>query len=313
MKTIEGLLAWAREALANKWVYWYGTCGYECTKGLLESKTAQYGSPHYAESRQKTYKQHIAEKRVCSDCIGLFKSYAWDKDDDIETRDSKYASNGHPDKGAKQALNDCKVKGVISTIPEIPGLAVWTKTGGHIGLYMGGGKVIEMRGFGHICEENDLSDRSFKTWGLYPYAEYDDAAVEMAKKAAEVVAARRTIRKGDTGEDVCALQDMLNAFQQYGGLKVDGIYGRSTEASVRAFQGDNGLTPDGVTGPLTWGKLEELLKDMPETPETDLVVPEEPAEESSVPNSLTIEQRIMQLELAVFGKNFGPNGGDSNV
>ena len=61
----------------------------------------------------------------------------------------------------KQALNDCKVKGVISTMPEIPGLAVWTKTGGHIGLYMGGGKVIEMRGLGIFSRKN-LIDRSSK-------------------------------------------------------------------------------------------------------------------------------------------------------
>ena len=310
MKPIEGLLAWAREALENKWVYWYGTCGYECTKGLLERKTAQYGSPHYAESRQKTYKQHIADKRVCSDCIGLFKSYAWDKDDDIETRESKYASNGQPDKGAKQALNDCKVKGVISTIPEIPGLAVWTKTGGHIGLYMGGGKVIEMRGFGHICEENDLIDRSFKTWGLYPYAEYDDDAVEMAKKAANIFA-RRTLRKGSEGEDVRALQDMLNAFGPYGGLEVDGVYGRETEASVRALQGDNGLTPDGITGPKTWAKLEELLKAMPgSTGGVDPVAPEEPPTdpEQDAWGTLSITEKVELLHKRLLAVEGGESG-----
>lgn len=292
MKTIEGLLAWAREALANKWVYWYGTCGYECTKGLLERKTAQYGSPHYAESRQKTYKQHIAEKRVCSDCIGLFKSYAWDKDDDIETRESKYASNGQPDKGAKQALNDCKVKGVISTMPEIPGLAVWTKTGGHIGLYMGGGKVIEMRGFGHICEENDLIDRSFKTWGLYPYAEYDAAAVEMAKKAANIFA-RRTLRKGDSGSDVEELQLKLRDIYPNYKLEADGIFGGATESVVRCFQGDHGLTPDGIVGAKTWSKLDEM--------------PEKPDEEAPV--TMSVEERLARLERAVFGQE----GGESNV
>ena len=295
MKTIEGLLAWARQALEDKWVYWYGTCGYDCTESLLKKKTAQYGDPHYQESRQKTYKQHIAEKRVCSDCIGLFKSYAWDEDDDIDTRDSKYASNGHPDKGAKQALAACTVKGTIDTIPDIPGLAVWTKTGGHIGLYMGGGKVIEMRGFGHICEENLLYKRAFKTWGLYPYAKYSAEAMDQAK-AAMLKGARPTLRKGDSGPYVEELQLRLRDIYPTYKLVADGIFGADTESMVRCFQGDNGLTPDGVVGKKTYAKLDEVEQTQDEEPD------ELPVEEL-----LTVEERLARLEKAVFGI-----GGDSN-
>lgn len=107
---------------------------------------------------------------------------------------------------------------------------------------------------------------------------------------------RPTLRKGSNGEDVRTLQTALNAFRQYGGLDVDGMYGRSTEASVRAFQGDNGLTPDGVTGPLTWAKLEEMLKEMPETPQE---APDEPKEPSDEWDTLTDAEKLDDLNKRV--------------
>jgi peptidoglycan hydrolase-like protein with peptidoglycan-binding domain len=40
--------------------------------------------------------------------------------------------------------------------------------------------------------------------------------------------------------------------------KPDGIFGKETDATVRAFQGKNGLTPDGDVGRKTMGRLDEL-------------------------------------------------------
>lgn len=50
--------------------YWYGTCGYKCTESRLKGKAKQYPS-HYAESRMPRYRDDIAKKKVCFDCIGL--------------------------------------------------------------------------------------------------------------------------------------------------------------------------------------------------------------------------------------------------
>lgn len=48
-----------------------------------------------------------------------------------------------PDIGANQMYYNAKESGPISTMPDIPGLAVWHE--GHIGVYIGGGQVIEAR------------------------------------------------------------------------------------------------------------------------------------------------------------------------
>lgn len=261
-KTAAGLVQWAEDAYKNGWVYWYGTCGYQCTTSLLNSKARQYPD-HYGDDRMATYKKHIAAGKVASDCIGLFKSYAWDKDEDIETVGGAYGSNGHPDYGARQALAKCKVKGGIATMPEIPGLAVWTKTGGHIGVYVGGGRVVELRGFAYGSKRPKLEDRSFVTWGLYPFVEYTPEQVAIAEKAAGATVkadgTRPTLRKGDMGAAVKELQELLLAagctLPNYG---ADGSYGTETVKAVKAYQTANSLTPDGICGPLTWAKLDTI-------------------------------------------------------
>lgn len=272
-KSAAGLVKWAEEAYKDGWVYWFGTCGYACTEGLLERKTKQYPA-HYKDERQATYKKHIAAGKVCTDCIGLFKSYAWDEDGDNDTRGSDYASNDQPDKGAKQTLNACKVKGGIDTMPEIPGLAVWTKTGGHIGVYVGDGYVVEARGFAYGVQRNKLSKRAFTQWGLYPYAEYTADQVALAEAAANgskkpvekeeeeteqnggetVMIPMSILRKNNKGNEVKTLQRLLNSLG-YNCGSVDGIFGSMTLIAVKEFQTKKGLTVDGVVGKATWTAL----------------------------------------------------------
>lgn len=60
---------------------------------------------------------------------------------------------------------------------------------------------------------------------------------------------QRTIRRGDTGEDVKVVQRWL-------GLVVDGIFGPVLNQAVRDFQAEAGLDSDGVIGDQTWDALE---------------------------------------------------------
>ena len=83
----------------------------------------------------------------------------------------------------------------------------------------------------------------------------------------------RTLKKGDSGEDVKAVQIRLTILGYYS-KKLDGKFGDSTRAAVRTFQARNALTVDGKVGPRT---LEKLMSDdaVPATgsaPEVDVPV-----------------------------------------
>ncbi|MGW3661314.1 penicillin-insensitive murein endopeptidase [Streptomyces sp. NPDC005151] len=63
-----------------------------------------------------------------------------------------------------------------------------------------------------------------------------------------------TVREGDSGPEVKAVQSLLNA-KRGTGLTVDGVLGSGTASAVRAFQSHAGLTADGIVGPDTWRNL----------------------------------------------------------
>ena len=63
------------------------------------------------------------------------------------------------------------------------------------------------------------------------------------------------LRRGDRGESVKALQEMLNA-AGYDCGSPDGVFGGKTEQAVKAFEEAHGLAPDG----LAWPGLLDMLK-----------------------------------------------------
>ncbi len=58
-----------------------------------------------------------------------------------------------------------------------------------------------------------------------------------------------TLRKGNKGDSVKALQQALN-------LQADGIFGPITEEAVKEFQRNRELVIDGIVGPATWNALD---------------------------------------------------------
>ncbi|MFE9097812.1 peptidoglycan-binding protein [Streptomyces sp. NPDC007264] len=62
-----------------------------------------------------------------------------------------------------------------------------------------------------------------------------------------------TVRQGDSGSAVTALQRQLNAHGA--SLTVDGSFGPATDSALRSFQSAHGLTVDGIAGPMTWQAL----------------------------------------------------------
>ena len=70
----------------------------------------------------------------------------------------------------------------------------------------------------------------------------------------------RALRRGDSGDPVADLQQMLiDAGYNVGRSGADGIFGAGTEQAVLKFQADQGLDEDGLAGDNTIAALEAVL------------------------------------------------------
>ena len=63
----------------------------------------------------------------------------------------------------------------------------------------------------------------------------------------------QTLKKGSKGDDVIALQHLLNV-EGYK-LTIDGDFGAKTETAVKMYQKAHGLEDDGIVGAKTWAAL----------------------------------------------------------
>ncbi len=158
------LVTYAIHAWESGWGYVWGTYGSVLTDSLLEYKLEQY--PDGVGNYEDFIRENWLGGRT-TDCVGLIKGYGWL---DPDTLSIGYGTNGMPDVGADQMYNNATVKGDISSIPDIPGLAVWHK--GHKGVYIGNGEVIEAMGTKYGVVKTKLADRSFTAWLKVPYISY---------------------------------------------------------------------------------------------------------------------------------------------
>ncbi len=83
------------------------------------------------------------------------------------------------------------------------------------------------------------------------------------------------LRRGDSGDAVTVIQRELNtisrSYPAIPRVEVDGVFGESTERSVRTFQQIFNLTPDGVVGQGTWNALVRLYVGLLRLAELDSV------------------------------------------
>ena len=169
--TGEHFAAWCEKMVGQP--YWYGSCVYKCSQSLLDRKTKQYPA-HYTSGRMKRYKDDIAKKKVCADCVGGCKGYAWtnggvgvlESIGTSKTFSSKYGAHGCPDKSANGMFSYAKSKGcawgTMDTLPEVPGIAL--RFDGHVGYYVGNGYAVEWRGFNYGCVRTRVKDRPWTHW-----------------------------------------------------------------------------------------------------------------------------------------------------
>ena len=253
MLTGKQLSGYCEKVYKTAWVYWYGSCGYKCTQSLYNSKKKQYPS-HYTAARTSGYERDIKAGKWCADCVGMIKSFFWTGG--VFEGDNHYASNNCPDKSADGMFALCVEKGKIVTIPDIPGLVVHKK--GHIGVYVGGGYTVEMKGFDYDCQRNKVKDGPWTEWGKLPenmisYGDDCDGCIIPPEPEGQ-----RNLRNGDEGADVKQLQEnLIRLGFSCGKWGADGEFGDCTEQAVEAFQRACGLNDTGVFD----GNTREVMDD----------------------------------------------------
>ena len=237
-KTAIGLVEYAKAQLGRP--YWYGTFGQAASKSLYDQKKRQY--PGY-------YKwSYAGEKAKVHDCVGLIKGYLWCDNPE----DTTPVYNKEQDKSANAMYTACKTKGEIATMPDIPGILVFFP--GHVGVYIGGGEVIEARSRRYGVYTSKLAGRPWTSWGYCPYLTYDKASAPVAEKSTTI--ALPILKKGSKGATVKAMQILLIGYgYNLGGYGADSSFGGATEKALKSYQSANSLEADGSCGPKTWAKL----------------------------------------------------------
>lgn len=252
---------WLKTQAALKRPYWYGTFGNICTESLRQQKAKQYPS-HYGANRTARYRQDIAAKQLCGDCVGgAIKWAVWSE---LGTKPTVYRSGGCPDASADGMFRYCRDQGMdwgaIDSLPDEAGVAV--RSAGHVGIYVGNGKVVEWRGFSYGCVMTDVHKRPWTHWYKMPWVEYGEAA----EPESGALLGSRLLKRGAKGADVRQLQQTLNDLGFAAG-ETDGIYGADTEAAVRRMQQAALVAVDGQYGANSHAALMGLVSDA--NPDTD--------------------------------------------
>ena len=286
--------------------YWYGSVVYKCTENLRARKAKQYPA-HYGSSRTARYRDDIAKKKVCADCVGLIKGYQWtnggvgviESIGTSKTFSSRYGGHGCPDKSANGMFSYAKSKGcawgTIDTLPEIPGVAL--RSDGHVGAYVGDGCAVEERGFSYGCVKTKVSSRKWTHWFQLPFVDYGDAVFTGGSNAKPDTAATeytlgtRTLKNGSKGMDVKTMQEFLLqlgfSLPKHG---ADGSFGTETLSALKAFQSKAGIKADGIYGSETHRALMDAVADDDEG-KADTAPDTEPPEEVKPGTALPEEMK----------------------
>ena len=162
-KTNSGLVKYAIAQLGLP--YWYGQIA---TESLHKSKAKQYASTGYY-TKWKDYPEQYG-KRV-HDCVGLIKGYMWSAS---PTSTPKY--NVLQDKSASSMYSASTLKGTIASFPMHVGQLVYKSTSKtdakkihHVGVYIGGGTVIEAKGHEYGVIKTKLDGAGWTHWSQCPY------------------------------------------------------------------------------------------------------------------------------------------------
>ncbi len=155
--------------------------------------------------------------------------------------------------GSAQLYSQAYARMPISTWKSwAPGVVVWRS--GHVGVYLGNGRVAEAKGINYGVVITDITKGSWKYGLTFSWLSYDIATPvpsnEITYKAANPYKEpTRTLKKGSKGQDVKWLQyELVEAGYK---LTIDGDFGKNTDKALRTYQKSAKLVVDGKCGPAT--------------------------------------------------------------
>lgn len=245
MKTAKGLVEYAKAQLGKP--YWWGTFGQIASASLLRAQRAMYPGYYTAGDFEGQFGEKV------HDCCGLIKGYRW-----CSSPDADPVYNGSQDVPASGLYRQCSKHGKLSTMPDIPGVCVFRGDLGHVGVYIGGGKVIEAMSHKWGVVETELHSRNWALWGMPDWIDYENESGEVYEPEENVPEIIRPsyyysvslplLKPGMTDPAAYHVQQML-------GIKTSGVMDAGTVQKVKTFQRENGLLADGEIGGDTWRKL----------------------------------------------------------
>ena len=246
------LIAKFQRALDEKWGYIWGTAGVMWTEA--RQRAIETTTDADRESARKNGAKWIGHR--VADCSGMF-SWAFKEL-------GGYMYHGSNTMWDRYCTARGKLSGGKRTDGQAlrPGTAVFCyneKTGrrSHVGLFIGGGYVIEASGTLTGVIKSQVSNKKWEEWGELKGVIFDQGGEDVMPDNSEKET-RPTIKRGSKGDCVRMLQEKLVAHgYDVGSAGIDGDFGRATHAAVTRFQMDNGLAMDGIVGPATWAKLDE--------------------------------------------------------
>ena len=241
-KTAAGLVEYAKAQLGKP--YWWGTFGQIATAGLLSAKRQQYPSQYGEWNFQKDFGKKV------HDCAGLIKGYRW-----CDTPQSAPHYKASEDVGVYGLYSQCSIKGSMATMPDEPGVLLFRKDLGHVGIYIGEGKAIEAMGKRWGVVETRLSQRNWCYWGKPDWIEYEKSENPQKRSKPTYYYSLRLglLKPGMEDRQVTSAQVILQA-QGYEIGKIVLMDEKTVEA-VKSFQRDKAILSDGEIGGETWTRL----------------------------------------------------------
>lgn len=156
-------------------------------------------------------------------------------------------------------------KGHLEQMPETPCLVFqWypknEKKMQHVGYYAGGDRVY------HCSKEVKKQKLSEYPWSHYAIPKGMGGVIPPEPEPGPTPAKKPTIRRGDKGPYVKLCQeDLIKLDYNVGKTGADGIFGKNTEAAVKAFQREHKdldgkpLKVDGIVGQKSWGAIDDAI------------------------------------------------------